>query len=211
MSKKEKLKAQAQRQTIAQKELREQERLDAEEARLKQSRAAKKLLRQSRRGGREPWYMLVLKLLMLLPFMYSGFFHGGVLVAGIFGGAIEPSPPMWVGWASLIGTLVILAGIVFQFRKNYIIGFCLIAGGTVAYMKAAGYMIGQIQYRLENYNVRESLQGMDKEYMQRHYPILGCLAIAFILLVISVVKRLLWARRRKRQQENAPVQSIVED
>ena len=33
----------------------------------------------------EPVYYLILKLLMIVPFAYSGFFYGGVTIVGIMG------------------------------------------------------------------------------------------------------------------------------
>lgn len=66
----------------------------------------------------EPVYYLILKLLMIVPFAYSGFFYGGVTIVGIMGKYIEPVPPKWVLWAMSAGVVVMFAGILFAFFKN---------------------------------------------------------------------------------------------
>lgn len=212
MSKKDRLKAQKAKQDILQKELEEQERLEKEEARLKQSKAAKKLRKKAKRdkAGREPVICLILKLLMIIPFGYSGFFYGGVLVLGVFGKYIEPLPPKWVGWCALAGIILILAGILLSFFKKYIVSFIIIMGGTGVFLKAGEYMISHIQSRLDKVYVEESLQEMDKQYMGYYYPIMITAGISLILLAINIIRRILKRRRIRYEKDTAPVQSIVE-
>lgn len=212
MSKKDRLKAQKAKQDIIQKELEEQERFEKEEARLKQSKAAKKLRKKAKRDrvGSEPAICLILKLLMIIPFGYSGFFYGGVLVLGIFGKYIEPLPPKWVGWCALAGIVLILAGILLSFFKKYIISFIIIMGGTGVFLKAGEYMISHIQSRLDEVYVEESLQEMDKQYMGYYYPIMITAGISLILLAVSIIRRILKKRRIQYEKDTAPVQSIVE-
>lgn len=212
MSKKDRLKAQKAKQDILQKELEEQERLEKEEAKLKQSKAAKKLRKKAKRdkAGREPVICLILKLLMIIPFGYSGFFYGGVLVLGVFGKYIEPLPPKWVGWCALAGIILILAGILLSFFKKYIVSFIIIMGGTGVFLKAGEYMISHIQSRLDKVYVEESLQEMDKQYMGYYYPIMITAGISLILLAINIIRRILKRRRIRYEKDTAPVQSIVE-
>lgn len=212
MSKKDRLKAQKAKQDIMQKELEEQERLEKEEAKLKQSKAAKKLRKKAKRdkAGREPVICLILKLLMIIPFGYSGFFYGGVLVLGVFGKYIEPLPPQWVGWCALAGIVLILAGILLSFFKKYILSFIIIMGGTGVFLKAGEYMISHIQSRLDKVYVEEALQDMDKQYMGYYYPIMITAGISLILLAINIIRRILKKRRIQYEKDTAPVQSIVE-
>ncbi len=212
MSKKDRLKSQKAKQDIIRKELEEQERLEKEEAKLKQSKAAKKLRKKAKRdkAGREPVICLILKLLMIIPFGYSGFFYGGVLVLGIFGKYIEPLPPKWVGWCAVAGIVLILAGILLSFFKKYIISFIIILGGTGLFLKAGEYMISHIQERLDKVYVEESLQEMDKQYMGYYYPIMITAGISLILLAINIIRRILKKRRLQYEKDTAPVQSIVE-
>ena len=58
------------------------------------SRSAKKMMKKAKRTkpNGEPVYYLILKLLMIVPFAYSGFFYGGVTIVGIMGKYIEPVP-----------------------------------------------------------------------------------------------------------------------
>mgnify|MGYP002625130495 CR=1 FL=1 len=212
MSKKERLKAQAQKQSLARKEQEEEERIEKEEAQRKQSKSAKKLRKKAKRDrrGREPIPFIILKILMLIPFGYSGFYYGGILISGIFGGFIEPKPPAWVGWFVLAGTLLTAAGVLIEFFKKHVISFITIAAGTVFYLKGVQYFINYIQNRLEKYYVEESLRDMDKVYMKRHYPIVGVIAISFIILVSWVIMKLIERKRRQHEKDTAPVKSIVD-
>lgn len=212
MSKKDRLKAQKAKQDILQKELEEQERLEKEEAKYKQSKTAKKLRKKAKRdkAGREPVICLILKLLMIIPFGYSGFFYGGVLVVGVFGKYIEPLPPKWVGWCALAGAVLILAGILLSFFKKYVVSFIVTVGGTGVFLKAGSYMINHIQDRLDKVYVEESLQQMDRQYMGYYYPIIITAGISLILLVINIIRRILKKKKIQYEKDTAPVKSIVE-
>ena len=95
MSKKDRLKAQKEKQDRLRKEAELEEQREREEARERQSRSAKKMMKKAKRTkpNGEPVYYLILKLLMIVPFAYSGFFYGGVTIVGIMGKYIEPVPP----------------------------------------------------------------------------------------------------------------------
>ena len=121
MSKKDRLKAQKEKQDRLRKEEELEEQREREEARERQSRSAKKMMKKAKRTkpNGEPVYYLILKLLMIVPFAYSGFFYGGVTIVGIMGKYIEPVPPKWVLWAMAAGVVVMFAGILFAFFKKY--------------------------------------------------------------------------------------------
>lgn len=139
----------------------------------------------------EPVYYLILKLLMIVPFAYSGFFYGGVTIVGIMGKYIEPVPPKWVLWAMAAGVVVMFAGILFAFFKKYIVSFILSLGGMISFLKAGGYLIKRIQDKLSNSAVDQSLQNMDKEYMWRFYPIIGVAVISAALLICTIIRKLI--------------------
>ena len=82
MSKKDRLKAQKEKQDRLRKEEELEEQREREEARERQSRSAKKMMKKAKRTkpNGEPVYYLILKLLMIVPFAYSGFFYGGVTI-----------------------------------------------------------------------------------------------------------------------------------
>ena len=82
MSKKDKLKKEKEKQ-LNMKKLADLEELEEKEAaKHKESRGAKKLRRRAKRGYIGVWQML-LKLLMTAAFLWSGFFHVGVLAAAV--------------------------------------------------------------------------------------------------------------------------------
>lgn len=212
MSKKDRLKAQKEKQDRLKKEAELEEQREREEAREKQSRSAKKMMKKAKRvkPNGEPVYYLILKLIMIVPFAYSGFFYGGVTIVGIIGKYIEPVPPKWVLWAMAAGIVAMFAGILFAFFKKYIVSFILSVGGTVSFLKAGGYLIKRIQDKLSTTAVDQSLQNMDKEYMWRFYPIIGVAAISTVLLICTVIRKLMERRRLQRERDNAPVESIID-
>lgn len=212
MSKKDRLKAQKEKQDRLKKEAELEEQREREEAREKQSRSAKKMMKKAKRvkPNGEPVYYLILKLVMIVPFAYSGFFYGGVTIVGIIGKYIEPVPPKWVLWAMAAGIVAMFAGILFAFFKKYIVSFVLSVGGTVSFLKAGGYLIKRIQDKLSTTAVDQSLQNMDKEYMWRFYPIVGVAVISTVLLICTVIRNLMERRRLQRERDNAPVESIID-
>lgn len=212
MSKKDRLKAQKEKQDRLKKEAELEEQREREEAREKQSRSAKKMMKKAKRvkPNGEPVYYLILKLIMIVPFAYSGFFYGGVTIVGIIGKYIEPVPPKWVLWAMAAGIVAMFAGILFAFFKKYIVSFVLSVGGTVSFLKAGGYLIKRIQDKLSTTAVDQSLQNMDKEYMWRFYPIVGVAVISTVLLICTVIRNLMERRRLQRERDNAPVESIID-
>ena len=212
MSKKDRLKAQKAKQDLLKKEIEEQEAFEREEAKEKQSKAARKMRKKAKhfRPNAEPLYFLILKILMIVPFGYSGFFYGGVLIVGIFGGYIDDAPPKWVAICTLCGVLAMAVGIFISFFKKYIVSFVLNMGGTIAFMKSALFMIDKIQYKLENYTVDETLQNMDKDYMRYYYPILGVIVISFALLVCWIIRKILEKKRVQHEKDTAPVKSILD-
>lgn len=212
MSKKDRLKAQKEKQDRLKKEAELEEQREREEAREKQSRSAKKMMKKAKRikPNGELVYYLILKLIMIVPFAYSGFFYGGVTIVGIIGKYIEPVPPKWVLWAMAAGIVAMFAGILFAFFKKYIVSFVLSVGGTVSFLKAGGYLIKRIQDKLSTTAVDQSLQNMDKEYMWRFYPIVGVAVISTVLLICTVIRKLMERRRLQRERDNAPVESIID-
>lgn len=212
MSKKDRLKAQKEKQDRLKKEAELEEQREREEAREKQSRSAKKMMKKAKRvkPNGEPVYYLILKLIMIVPFAYSGFLYGGVTIVGIIGKYIEPVPPKWVLWAMAAGIVAMFAGILFAFFKKYIVSFVLSVGGTVSFLKAGGYLIKRIQDKLSTTAVDQSLQNMDKEYMWRFYPIVGVAVISTVLLICTVIRKLMERKRLQRERDNAPVESIID-
>lgn len=213
MSKKDRLKAKAEKQIIERRELEEQEREEREAARHKQSRSAKKMMKKARRGryGKEPIVFMLLKLLMLIPFGYSGLYYGAIQISGMILGYIEPAPPKWVFWCMLLGDVLVLGGIIAEFYKKHIPSFAAIVVGTGLFLRAAQFFIDYIQHQYEVKYVREGLREMDKEHMMRFYPMSAVAALSLIILVWWIVLKLLAARRAKRLRDTAPVKSVVDE
>lgn len=212
MSKKQRLKAQKEKQDRLKKELEEYEKEKKEEAKERSSKSAAKMRKKAsrRKAFGEPVYVFLLKLLMIIPYGYSGFFYGGVLTVGVFAGYIEDKPPKWVGWCVLLGSIAIGVGVLLAFLKKYKASFALAVIGTVPYMKSARYMINKTKEYLAKKAVEPSLQNLDKTYMKWYYPILGVVFLSAVLLIIDLIGKHKRKKKLRYEQETAPVESIVD-
>lgn len=219
MSKKDKLKALKEKQDKSKRDSELLEQQEIEAARSKISKSAEKMLKKAKKEKHkklENGIMIFLKILMLVPLVYSGVFYGGVTIIGIakgemhlMDGSANPMPS-WVAIAMGLGCLGIIIGVFFSFFKKYIVSLALIAAGTLSYMKSAVYIVHEISKKLETSSVSPNIADMDKDYMKYYYPITAVLALAVILAVISIVKRIRHQKRLKQERDNAPVKSIVE-
>lgn len=207
MSKKERLEKQKQRQLERKRAEELEEQREREEARHTESRAAKKMRRSAKRGYGS-WVSVLLCILMLAGFLYSGFFYGGIMIVGQFTGAAE-NMPSHTALLFLISDILMVIGIVLAFAKRYIIQGIFTISGSALYLIAGQRVISDIQQRLEKYYVDPELREMDKTYMRYYYPVAIvtiCGAAVFIIALVSFIKK---KRRLKRERDNAPVESIV--
>ncbi len=212
MSKKDRLKAQKARQDKQKKQAELEERLEKEEYDKgeKQSRSVKKMKKQ--RGIKdEPFYYLILKLLMLAGFGYSAFFYGLITIIGITGKYIEPTPPKWVLWFFVGSVAAMTAGLFLTFFKKYFIAFAFNVGGMAFYLKGGSFLINKIKSYLETHTVEPDLMDMDKTYMWRFYPVILIGVLSAVLLVITIIRLILIRKRQQLIKDTAPVKSIVED
>lgn len=214
MSKKSRLKKQKEKQ-IQMKKLADLEELEEKEAaKHKESKGAKKMRRKAKHGYVNG-LLLALKMIMTAAFLWSGFFFGGVLTVGVLNGYVyidtDTLAPHWVAYFTLAGSVIIFAGIVLSFLKKYLISFALTLTGNVLFMRAVGYIIRILKENLEKRAIDPSLNGMDRTYMIRYYPILITLVMSAVMLIIWIVQTAKRRRREKSERDNAPVASIVDD
>lgn len=212
MSKKDKLKAQKEKQTLRERERLEEEKIAKEEANKKRSRSAVKMYQKAVRekNGKESKFLIIWKILMTAPFFYSVFFYGGVTVSGIFLKYMQPTPPQKIAWEMIIGGSIILLGIVFTFLKKYILSFILILSGNISFLVGCDYIVSTIKKNLENKAVDSAYLNMDKLYMQHYYPVLITLGISFILLILYIIRVIKKKKIIQEEKDNAPVKSIID-
>lgn len=212
MSKKDKLKKEKEKQ-LNMKKLADLEELEEKEAaKHKESRGAKKMRRRAKRGYIGVWQML-LKLLMTAAFLWSGFFHGGVLAAAVLGENIyiakDKTMPHWVAYCALAGAAVVFVAIILAFVKKYIASFIGVLAGSAVYMHGVRYMMKTLKTMIDTQYVAPDQQNMYRDYMIRYYPMMLTLLFSLILLVISIVITIRRKRREKAERDNAPVESII--
>jgi hypothetical protein len=209
MSKKSRLKKQSEKQ-LEMKRLADLEELEAEEeAKHRESKGARKLRRRAKRGYSKIWFVLM-KILMLAAFLWSGFFYGGVMVVGAFSNIAEFIPKS-TAIMILIGDALMVVCIVLAILKKHRIQAFFGIPGSLVYLYAAQKIISDIQTRLEEVYVDSSETAMDVQYMRYFYPILVLTLFSLVLFIIAVVQAIKRRRKAKIERDNAPVASIIED
>ena len=175
------------------------------QADLLNSKAAQKYMKK------EPVIYLLLKLVMLASFLYSGLFYGGVTVVGVYTGAMTVTEEGALTTASanvmLVGILLMVLGLVFAFCKKYILSFISSLSGTVLYLYVAYERV--IKFAADRVTSSGEID-LDNKYKIWYYPIAVFVLMAFALMVISIVKRAVKRNQDKKIRDNAPVKSIVE-
>lgn len=206
MSKKDRLKKQSLKQLNEKKAAaaqEEKERLEAGE-----SRSAKKLRKSAKKHSGA--LMLILKLLMCIPFIWSGICYNVIFMVGISMGEVVGVPRRMAVYLGL-GALICLAGIVFAFLSKYVIQFALIFTGSMIYMHAARFIVGKAQTLItESHGLTETQLGVTSKWRLGLYPILIMTLLSAVMLAIFLIGRHTSKKRRQKELDNAPVKSIIE-
>ena len=142
-------------------------------------------------------FITVVKTLMLAVYCYSVFFWGSVTLMTEMRGGYEGSfsPPAWVIAAMAAGWAALTAAMVLSFMKKEITAFVLSAGGTAAFLRAAGWFVSTISELLETRDTAADFAQMDREYIWRFFP---SLAIPVLALIPAVRKAVRLIRKRKQ-------------
>ena len=207
MSKKDRLRKQSQKQLEAKKNAAAEEKREREN--VSESKSAKKLRRRARKYDTAA--MLIIRVLMCVPFLWSGLYYGGIFVLGISMDQMDDVPgriAVFIG----IGSLMCLAGLVLAFLRKFILQFVLIAAGTIIYMQGAVFIVDKAKERIgEGYGLSEEQKQLASKWRFGLYPIMAMAVLSAALMIIWLLKKFIAKRRRQRELDNAPVKSIVED
>lgn len=207
MSKKDRLRKQSQRQLDARKAAERSEQKEQDNPR--ESKSARRMRRSARKL--DSAVMTVLKVLMCIPFLWSGLYYGGIFVLGITMGQMDDVPG-YIAALFGIGSALCLAGLVLAFMSRYIPQFILVLAGTAVYMQGAAYIIDKAVARVgEGYGLTDEQKGLPSKWRLGLYPIMIMTAFSAVLLIIWAVRKLNARRRRQKELDNAPVKSIVDD
>ncbi|MBR6101208.1 MAG: hypothetical protein IKP95_02175 [Ruminococcus sp.] len=206
MSKKDRLKKQSEAQLKKKRQSEAEELREREE--VSESRAAKKLRKSARR--RTSAVTTVIKVLMLIPFLWSGLYYGGIFVIGISMEQMDDVPARIAVFIGL-GSLICLVGIVFAFLSKYITQFCIIAAGSIMFMWGASYIVDKAKERIgDGVGLTEEQKGLADKWRFGLYPILILTALSAALLAVYLIGRYREAKKRRREFDNRPVKSIIE-
>ena len=207
MSKKDRLKKQSQQQLNAKKIAERSEQLEHDSPR--ESKSARKMRRNAKKM--DSAVTLLLKLLMCVPFLWSGLYYGGIFVLGISMGQMDDVPG-YVAALIGVGAVLCLVGLVLAFLSKYIPQFAFILVGTVVYMQGASYIIDKAVTRVgEGIGLTEEQKEFPSKWRFGLYPIMLMTALSAVLLIIWIVRKLRAKHRRQKDFDNSPVKSIVED
>lgn len=205
MSKKDRLK----KQSLAQLEAKKAAARDEENERRTagESRSAKKLRRSAKKhNGAET---LIIKLLMCLPFIWSGICYNIIFLVGISMDQLQEVPKHMAVYLG-VGALICLVGLIFAFLSKYIVQFALIFTGSMMFMRSARFVVGKAQELITaNHGLSESQLGVASKWRWGLYPILVMTALSAALMIIYLLRRRAARLRRRREYDNSPTKSII--
>ena len=159
----------------------------------------------------EPLAVRIIKYLMLSLFGYGVVFWGGTGVLAVFKGSFDDfSPPAWIPFALIGGSVALIAAGVLSWRRLNIIAFFPAAAGTAAILAAAAWFVTTARHELETRVVSNDLLDLDKHYMYRALPVLAGGILALVLAIIQLIRRIRKKRQQQLERDNAPVRSIVD-
>ncbi|MBR1764154.1 MAG: hypothetical protein IJ746_02045 [Ruminococcus sp.] len=208
MSKSDRLKKQSQKQ-LEEIKKREQEEKAEREKPAEESRSAKKLRRQAKKLDSAA--SLVLKFLMLVPFLWSGLYYGGIFIVGITMEQMDDMPKRTALWLG-IGLVFFVAGIILAFLSKYPAQLGAVLVGTAFFMTGAAKIVGKARERVgDGIGLTQEQQNLPTKWSRGLYPILGMTAISAVLFLIWLVKLIRKRRRQQQERDNAPVKSIIDD
>lgn len=205
MSKKDRLK----KQSIAQIEAKKAAARDEENERRTagESAAAKKLRRSARKNNSA--ITLVLKLLMCVPFIWSGICYDLIFLVGISMDQM-PDVPKRMGVYLGVGALICFVGLIFAFLSKYIVQFALIFTGSMMFMHSARFIVGKVQELISaNHGLTETQLGLASKWRWGLYPILLMTVLSAALMTIYLLRVHAAKRRRQREFDNSPTKSII--
>ena len=208
MSKKSKLKRQAEKQLEQKRRDELDEQLEKEKALRKGSMAAKRMRRAARRGYVNG-LMIFFTLIMTAAFIYSGAIYGSWTIYGTLTG-IAVNIPNSVAYAMLAGNILMLTGIVLSFCGKKILQGVFSLAGSGSFMWGALYVINDLKTRLNQRGIEPDLYDMDKKYMRYYLPILALTFFSLVIMICGIASRISDKRRLQKQRDNAPVKSIID-
>lgn len=170
-----------------------------EERKNTSSKAVKKFLKK------ESIWVKLIKFIMVLPFLYSGFFYGGITVISIFKKTINVDT--YVGTIILVCLIGMLAAIVLAVKRIYITSFLVSLVSVLVYFFTTkkhfvDYATGKI--------TEDGNMNPEHKYMIWYYPILTFLLCSTVLLIIALVRNIKKKIKEKAKRDNAPTKSIID-
>lgn len=153
------------------------------------------------------WYKII-KFIMILPFLYSGFFYGLITSINIFKKWVPWIDNTYIGLIILISIIAMFIAIILAFKRLYFSSFIISLVSTSVYFfitkkHFVDYLVGKVT---EDGNIHP-----EYEFMIRHYPILLFLLCSFILFIMTIIRIFMQKRKEKSKRDNAPTKSIIDD
>lgn len=165
-------------------------------------RSAKKLMRS------ESEVYLILKIVLLIPFLYSGFFWGLIAAINLMNGGEYKNDAVIM----LVGICLGLVGIIICFFRLYIIQFIFTLSSTILYMVSANSIVGRtIAQEADGLiTVDERGKYLSDALEIRHYPYIFFGIFALMLFAWKVVQIITERKEKIERERNAPTKSILE-
>ncbi len=139
------------------------------------------------------------KILMILIYLWSGFFWGGVTVYNFY--ALTPGHTH-LATLILIGSVSLLVSLILCLKRAYLFQLPFAAAGTICYCIAAQEMMAHAEANAKLFKV---------PFGYRYLPVLGFCAIALVLFAVKLFIIIDRKNKQKEEYNNQPTKSILED
>lgn len=137
------------------------------------------------------------KVLMTALFAWSGFWSGMATLQFF----INNTAHIDLAKGFLLGTLILLAGLLLAWFRLYILQAVVCAVGLIAFLKPAREMID---------HAAETGVLYKPTFEQRYMPIIGFSIMSLVLLILRIYAVVSAKMERQEELDNRPAQSILE-
>lgn len=141
---------------------------------------------------------IAVKVIMTLIFAWSGLFWSGVTVLQFY---INDPLNSHLATGFLVGSLLLLLGLVLCWFRLYMIQFPVCVAGFIVYLMPTREMID---------HVAGSGVIFRPTFEQRYLPMAGLMILSFALLTVRVWKIFSSKAKKKEEFNNSPSESILD-
>ncbi len=136
-------------------------------------------------------FTIILKIVAVAAFAWSGFFWSGVTILNFYMFNTDES---YRATGFLVASILLIISIVFMFLRMYTIQFPFCVVGSIIYLIQAGQLIDKIE-----------------SYTMRYIPEIAILIASIILFMLHLARVISTSMGEREKLDTAPAESIIGD